>query len=251
MATFAERLVPFDACFNFRDLGGYETGDGRRLRWRTLYRADTLHRIDGADLDRFLGLRLRSIIDLRSWGELQEHGRFRHADGHLVVHHLPMVDSVGGRARPNQFRSPPRTAGEGYIFMTDAGRRSIGAAVRLLADPDRLPAVFHCTAGKDRTGVLAAIVLSAVGVPDRDIVADYMLTDESRAARNAYLRIHEPEYYAFLAGLPPTFRRMNTDAIPTLLTWIRAEHGSVPAFLADSGVDRHDLAALRASLLED
>jgi protein-tyrosine phosphatase len=64
VTTFAERLIRFDACFNFRDLGGYETDDGRRMRWRTLYRADTLHRLDGSDLEVFLGLRLRSIIDL-------------------------------------------------------------------------------------------------------------------------------------------------------------------------------------------
>ena len=78
MTTFAERLVRFDTCFNFRDLGGYETDDGRRVRWRTLYRADTLHRLDGEDIDLLLDLGLRSIIDLRSQHERDDHGRFRH-----------------------------------------------------------------------------------------------------------------------------------------------------------------------------
>jgi len=252
VTTFAERLIRFDACFNFRDLGGYETDDGRRVRWKTLYRADTLHRLDGSDVGMFLELRLRSIIDLRSRHELEDHGRFRHAGGALVVHHVPMIDMVGGPSRPIQPTpdAPLRSPGEGYISMADEGRRAIGDAVTLLAEPGALPAVFHCTAGKDRTGILAAIVLSAIGVGDDDIVHDYMLTGESRAARSAYLRVHEPDYYAFLASLPTTVREMHGDAIPTLLAWIRAEHGSVPAFLLASGVAEDTLAALKASLLE-
>lgn len=253
MTTFAERLIRFDACFNFRDLGGYETADGRRVRWRTLYRADTLHRLDGSDLGVFLELRLRSIIDLRSQHELEDHGRFRYPGDGLVVHHVPMIDVVGGPRRAIEVApdAPPRSPGEGYVSMADEGRLAIGKAVSLLAEPGALPAVFHCTAGKDRTGILAAVVLSAIGVRDGDIVHDYMLTGDSRAARNAYLRVHEPDYYAFLASLPPTVREMHRNAIPTLLAWMRAEHGSVPAYLLASGVDDHTLAALRANLLED
>jgi protein-tyrosine phosphatase len=251
VTTFAERLIRFDRCFNFRDLGGYETDDGRRVRWKTLYRADTLHRLDGPDLDLFFELGLRSVIDLRSQHELDDHGRFRH-DGALVVHHVPMIDVVGGPRRPVETApdASPRSVGEGYISMADEGRRAIGSAVALLAGPDALPAVFHCTAGKDRTGILAAILLSAIGVRDEDIVDDYMLTGESRAARNAYLRVHEPDYYAFLANLPSTVREMHGDAIPILLAWIRARHGSASAFLLANGVGEDSLAALEANLLE-
>ncbi len=253
MTTFADRLVRFDTCFNFRDLGGYVTESGARVRWKRLFRADTVHRLNGADLEAFRDLRLRSIIDLRSRHELDDHGRFRHADGAIVVHHLPMLDEVGGptRAIPEPPPdAPPLTAGDAYVFMADHGRQAIGTAVSLLAQPDRLPAVFHCTAGKDRTGILAAIVLSAVGVTDAEVVRDYMLTAESRTARDAYLRVHEPEYYAFVESLPSGMREMDAQAIPTLLSWIRAEHGSVAEFLLSSGVDHLTLAALKANLLE-
>jgi protein-tyrosine phosphatase len=252
VTTFAERLVRFDACFNFRDLGGYQTDDGRRVRWKTLYRADTLHRLDGSDLELLLQVGLRTVIDLRSHHELDYHGRFRHAGGALVVHPVPMIEVVGGPERPIRAArdGPPRPPGEGYISMADEGRRAIANAVALLTEPGALPAVFHCTAGKDRTGILAAIVLSAIGVRDGDIVHDYMLTGESRAARNAYLRVHEPDYYEFLANLPATVREMHGDAIPTLLAWIRAEHGSAAAFLLANGVDEDTLVALRTDLLE-
>lgn len=249
--TFAERLIRFDACFNFRDLGGYRTEDGRRVRWKTLYRADTLHRLDGADLDLFLELGLRSVIDLRSQHELDDHGRLRQ-DGAIAVHHVPLIDVVGGPTRLVERApdAPLRPVGEGYVAMADEGRRAIADAVALLAAPGALPAVFHCTAGKDRTGILAAVVLSAIGVRDEDIVDDYMLTGESRAARNAYLRIHEPDYYAYVASLPASVREMHPDAIPTLLAWIRARHGSAAGYLLANGVGADSLAALDAGLLE-
>ena len=251
MATFAERLVRFDTCFNFRDLGGYETADGGRVRWRTLYRADTLHRLDGEDLDLFLDLGLRTVVDLRSQRELDDHGRIRH-DGVSVVHHVPMIDVVAG---PKRVVEPApgaevQSVGEGYVAMADEGRWAIGQTVALLTEPGALPAVFHCTAGKDRTGILAAILLSALGVRDEDIVDDYMMTGRSRAARNAYLQVHEPDYYALLASLPDAVREMHPDAIPTLLAWMRASHGSVAGYLLASGVDERGLAALRANLLD-
>jgi hypothetical protein len=252
VTSFAERLVRFDTCFNFRDLGGYRTADGSRVRWKTLFRADTVHRLNGADLEAFQGLRLRTVIDLRSQHELDDHGRLTAVGDTLVIHHLPMLDEVGGPRRP-----PPEpeevarlTAGDAYISMADRGQRAIGTAVTLLARSDRLPAVFHCTAGKDRTGILAAIVLGALGVGDDDIVRDYMLTAESRAARDAFLEIHDPDYLAFVQSLPAAIREMDAQAIPTMLGWIRAEHGSIAAFLLASGVEETDLAALRANLLE-
>jgi hypothetical protein len=254
VTAFADRAVPFDTCFNFRDLGGYRTEDGAQLRWRTLFRADTLHRLDGADLDVFHGLGLRTVIDLRSHHELDGHGRLRPAVDTIVVDHIPMLDEVGGPSRP--LPDPARsdgvllTAGDAYVSMADRGRHAIGRAMALLARPERLPAVFHCTAGKDRTGIVAAVLLSALGVSDDDIVHDYMLTAESRAARDAFLEVHDPEYHAFLQNLPAAFREMDAEAIPTLLGWIRSEHGSVAEYLLSGGVERTTLTALRANLLE-
>jgi protein-tyrosine phosphatase len=254
VTAFADRAVPFDTCFNFRDLGGYPTQDGAQVRWKTLFRADTLHRLDGADLDAFHDLGLCTVIDLRSGHEVDDHGQLRPAVDTLVVHHLPMLDEVGGPNRPAPALSPAETAtltaGNAYISMADRGRHAIGRAVTLLARPERLPAVFHCTAGKDRTGILAAVVLGALGVGDDDIVVDYMLTDETRAARDAFLQIHDPDYYAFLQRLPVGFREMDADAIPTMLAWIRSEHGTVTEYLRTGGVDEPTLTALRANLLQ-
>jgi protein-tyrosine phosphatase len=135
--------------------------------------------------------------------------------------------------------------------MADTGRRAIAEAITLLAQPDAMPAVFHCTAGKDRTGILAAFVMGHLGVSDDDIVDDYMLTLESRPERNAYLQVHEPEYYEFLLNLPEPFRDMTPEAITTLLAWIRREHGTVTEYLLACGVTPDTLDGLEANLLED
>jgi Tyrosine phosphatase family len=87
-------------------------------------------------------------------------------------------------------------------------------------------------------------------VGDDDIVHDYMLTGESRAARNAFLQVHDPEYHSFLQNLPAAFREMDAEAIPTMLGWIRSEHGSVAGYLRTGGVEQATLTALRANLLD-
>ena len=92
--ALTDRRVPLEAGFNFRDLGGHETADGRRVRSGVLYRADTLHRLTAADLDVLRGLGLRTVIDLRTRAELERFGRAGLADDEVAHHHLPMVDEV-------------------------------------------------------------------------------------------------------------------------------------------------------------
>src|SRR5262245_8651314 len=87
-------------------MGGWVTRDGRRLKWRRLYRADTLHRLKGAELERLAGLGLRTIIDLRSDTELEQHGRFHAAGDEVRLHHLPLADQAG----PSAPRPPTRQA---------------------------------------------------------------------------------------------------------------------------------------------
>ena len=95
----SSRHVWFEACFNFRDLGGYETADGRQVRWNTLYRSDTLHRLTAADGKNFSALGLRTVIDLRSKTEVEDFGRLGVATESLVWHNIPMLDDVKLTAR--------------------------------------------------------------------------------------------------------------------------------------------------------
>src|SRR3954451_1702516 len=97
-AVETTRHVALESAFNFRDLGGYPAGEGRRTRWRTLFRSDGLHRLTPADVEILRGLGLRTVIDLRTGDELEERGRFP-VDAHPVgYHHLSLMDVIWDRA---------------------------------------------------------------------------------------------------------------------------------------------------------
>jgi protein-tyrosine phosphatase len=255
------RVVEFEACFNFRDLGGYETADGRRTRWGRLYRSDTLHRLTAGDVDVFRSLGLRTVIDLRAITELDDHGSLRDdAREELVWHHLPMVDRMMLRPRsgtevaevaevalvPTGDRVPEA---DGYLRMLGDGS-AVARIVELVTEPEGMPAVFHCTSGKDRTGIVAALVLDVLGVPDAVIGTDYELTKESRARSAPWIKANEPTFHAFLAQVPASARSSEPERIIGFLERVRAAHGSVEAFLLGAGVTEAQLARLRDDLLE-
>jgi protein-tyrosine phosphatase len=249
-----DRHVFFEACFNFRDLGGYETTDGRRVRWNTLYRSDTLHRLTPTDAELFASLGLHTVIDLRSARELEDHGRLQVGPEHLVWEHVPMLDDVNLKPRDASEieRELPAAdaAGAGYVAIVQEYGRSVVEIFRVLSGSDALPAVFHCTSGKDRTGIVAALVLDLLGVPDDVIAGDYVLTEKARVRSTPWIQENEPEFAAFLSQIPPERRVISPDIILGFLAGVRAGHGSVPEFLVALGVEEQQLDVLRERLLE-
>jgi protein-tyrosine phosphatase len=243
--------VLLETCQNFRDLGGYPTSTGRTVAWGRLYRSDTLHRLNAADLAAIVDLGVRSVIDLRARGELEKHGRIEVADHAIAYHHLPMLDEVAGDDGPSRPLpvQPVSDLGEAYVRMLGEGTTAIARAVRLLAQPDGLPAVFHCMAGKDRTGILAAVILGALDVPDDEIVADYVLTAEVKEARTVYLRVHDPDYLVHLESLPSYALETKAESMEAFLAHVRHRHGSMRGFLAEIGVDGPTVDRLAGALL--
>jgi protein-tyrosine phosphatase len=253
----AERLQAFEACFNFRDLGGYEAADGRRVRWGRLFRSDTLHRLTDADLAAFGTLGLQTVVDLRSATEIDDHGALRpDARTSLEWHHVPTIDQVVLRPRDEAAVAPAQaldpvsmSRGELYLRMLGDGT-GLAAVFRLLTEPARRPAVFHCTSGKDRTGMVAAMALDLLGVPDEVIAADYVLTNETRERSNEWIAAHEPVFAAYLAEIPPERRSVDPDIILGFLAGIRREHGSVRDLLVGHGLPPDALGRFRDDLLE-
>ena len=249
----SSRHVWFEACFNFRDLGGYETVDGRHVRWNVLYRSDTLHRLTAADAETFSALGLRTVIDLRSRTEVEDFGRLGVATESLAWHNVPMLDDVKliPRDIPEAPPSPTLSAGEGYVRIVEEYADSVAEVFELLTRDDVLPAVFHCTSGKDRTGIVAAVLLDLVGVPDATIAADYVLTEQARAWSTPWIEANEPGFAALLAQIPPERRMLSADAILGFLAGIRSKHGTVRDFLTGLGVTEEQLDLVRAQLLDD
>ena len=240
-----DRLVVLEAVHNFRDLGGYPTTDGRTTRWRALYRADGLHRLAGADLEVIRALGLRTVIDLRRPDEISERGAFPVDDHPVDYHHLSVLDAMwhGHGAPRSSTTTPTSSSGRTRRCWPPAARRS-PAAIDVLAAPDALPAVFHCAAGKDRTGLLAMLVLGALGVPHEYIAADYALTAARMAHARAWYAEHFPDQVALAADVPSAFLAALPAAMARLIDDLCAEHGSLRAYVQSLGVSDDDARPL-------
>jgi protein-tyrosine phosphatase len=236
--------------FNVRDLGCYETVDGRTTRWRTLYRADGIHHASDADVERLLGLGLRTVLDLRTHGELEERGRFAAGHATLAYHHLPVLrETWDGWVDVDPDVDAVPFLAKRYEEMLDDGAAALAGALEVLADADAYPAVFHCAAGKDRTGVLAAVVLGLLGVDDDTIATDYGLSKAAMDSLIEWMRANVPDSLDAMTDQPAAFLDAPPRAMQLVLEVVRSEHGSMAGYVEAIGVDADVVTSLRRSLL--
>ncbi|HWW55238.1 MAG TPA: tyrosine-protein phosphatase [Acidimicrobiales bacterium] len=241
------RAIPFEAVFNFRDLGGYVADGDRRVRWRTLFRADGLHRLTEVETERVRQLGIATVIDLRTPEELAERGRFPAAD-QVAYHHLPVFDVVPDWSTFPGVDSPDFLS-ERYLEMLDSGGEAVGTVLRLLAEPSTVPAVFHCAAGKDRTGIVASIVLALLGVDRETIAADYALSHEAMERMEAWIATVNPDFAAAAAGRPAAIMQARPETMRRFLAEIDSRYGGLRALAARLGVDADIVERLRENLL--
>jgi protein-tyrosine phosphatase len=245
-----DRHVSFDSLFNVRDLGGYEAADGRHTRWRMLYRADGLNRADGDDLERLAALGLRTVVDLRTPNERIERGSFPVGAMPVQYHHFPVLQQTWEGQEIDATVDGAEFLTARYREMLVEGADAIAGAIGVLADDRVYPAVFHCAAGKDRTGVLAALVLGLVGVSDETIAADYGLSRVGMASMVDWIRINRPEVADAMVDQPGVLLEAPPRAMRALLDQIRVEHGSIEGYARSIGLSGDTLDALRATLLD-
>jgi protein tyrosine/serine phosphatase len=170
-----ERILPLTGASNFRDLGGYPLVDAGLTRWGSLFRSDSLHELTDTDVEVLRQLGLRTIIDLRMEVEVVKSGRGLLGSEPATYHHLSVIDEDGGESRGIPAPKDGDLSNR-YMWYLEIGRDALVRAFNVLGEAANYPAVFHCAAGKDRTGVLAALVLDIVGVDREVIVEDYVLT---------------------------------------------------------------------------
>jgi protein-tyrosine phosphatase len=241
-----DRLIALEGCLNFRDLGGYPTADGRLVRWRRVFRSDALHLLSAPDVRRLRDeIGLGEIIDLRSTSEVRADGRGPLADEPVRFHHLPLFDGVvpQGAEQPADMNLAER-----YFLLAEFARAPIGRLLTTLAE-STTPAVYHCAAGKDRTGVVSAILLGLLGVDPQIIVADYALTQENLDAIIARL-LATDGYRSMLAALPPETMHANPETMEGFLLRLQDKYGSAVEYARAAGIGADTLRLLRERLLE-
>jgi protein-tyrosine phosphatase len=241
------RRLPLTGCFNFRDLGGYPAAEGSRIRWRRLFRADGLSRLDNSDCDQLADLGLATVIDLRTLGELDDRGRLPEGSFEVEYHHLPLTDVLPPDADLARYAEPAFVT-DRYRQLFSEGSGSIRRALEVLAEPGALPAVFHCSAGKDRTGVLAALVLGFLGVPDDAIVDDYALSGEAMVNMLEWLRTEYEGEAESVERYAPAVTSAHPEAMANFLSSLRDEYGGFDELAASLDVTSA-VASLKASLL--
>lgn len=247
-ATEPARKLTLSGCVNFRDLGGYPTTDGRRIRWRTLFRADGLSRLDEQDCSKLAGLGLATVIDLRTRDEVEQRGRFPEGAFEVEYHHLPLTDVLPPPEDLARYEEPVFVSTR-YRDLFSRGSASLARAVEVLAEPGALPAVFHCSAGKDRTGILAALVLGFLGVPRHVIVDDYALSAEAMIALLARLKVEYADAADEVERYAPAVIAASPVTMDAFLASLAEEHGTFDDLAATLGVT-DAVSRLRASLLE-
>lgn len=224
-----------------------------RVRWRELFRSDGLHHLTPGDVEHVVvALGVRRIVDLRSSAELAAEGRgLLETRSEAEFHHLPLFDgeppdpSSGGEAADV---ARELTLADRYFLMAEFLKEPIARVLIALAESAG-PAVYHCAAGKDRTGVISAVLLGLLGVPDEVIVADYAASQEQLDSIVDRLMSAEG-YRTMLLALPADTLHAEPETMIRLLDQVRDKYGTMRDYAREIGVSDAQITRLRARLLE-
>jgi len=236
---------------NFRDVGGVPVGHHRRVAYGRLFRSDTLQFLTEQDVVALVEvLGVRTDIDLRLPLELDVEGRGLLDGTDLTLHHLPFA--VPGAHREGsaipilQQHDPVVTH---YVDYLSSSPGSVAGVVQALAQPESLPAIVHCSAGKDRTGIAVAMTLAAVGCTAEDIAAEYAAGSHLIGSVMDRLR-SMPSYGESLSALPPQASLTPPGYILRFFDIVGRTYGSAIDYLCSHGVTDDDLRRLHDQLTE-
>jgi protein-tyrosine phosphatase len=243
----ADRRLELEGASNFRDLGGYPARDGRQTRWGVVFRSDALHWLTASDLVALQEYDLRTVLDLRTYEEVARSGPGPLDRQGVGYFHLSVLDREGGESA-----GVPAPAGddlaERYLWYLDVGKVALVEALATMADRRHHPVVFHCSAGKDRTGVLSALLLALLGVDHETIVQDYSLTAAAMDRIVARLR-QDSRDAARLDAAPPSRLVIDPWTMTRFLQLLEEHHGGALAWSLGAGLDGEAVARLHDLLL--
>lgn len=269
-----QRLLEIEGVINFRDLGGYQTSDGKSVAWQKVYRSAQLDRMPAAGVQSLASLGIKTVVDLRFSQESDKYPTMREAvpQAEMLSWHQEFQKDGPDRASSMQMSWKDSLESLDPGLVREAMRvnypqklyshRAIYRKMLLRLAAGQTPLVFHCAAGKDRTGVAAALILSLLGVPQTKIVEDYLLTQhevanllDSWLTAGAADNADYEDFQQRMLQLPRDVIQPVFDADPayieTLLDYVAQTYGSFESYaLQILELDPSDIQRLQTSLLE-
>lgn len=243
----SRRHIPLNGASNFRDLGGYVGHQGRTVQWRKIFRSDHLAFLNGDDLHQINALGITRAFDFRG---VQESQAQSYAWPNIERHSLSIEPTVVQRLQAQHLSGRLLSAADALDamqttyrdFVKSDSHRFAELFEHLLANPD--PLLFHCTAGKDRTGLAAALVLSALGVSEADIWQDYLLTNQLYKRNSTGTTTLSPEVLKIVWEVQESF-------LTAALEVIHQDHGGMHHYLSKQlNLSEAALQKLRDTYLE-
>lgn len=263
------RHIPLEGEPNFRDLGGFETADGKRVRSGTVYRSGKLSTLSNADVGKLEELGIKTVVNFLSPNEIAHDGADRVPEGVEEIS-IPidpktglegiLEDLIDARKTGDFSKIPVDVNPEIHRVLVGEAREQYAELFRIISDPEKRPIVFHCSHGVHRTGTAAAVLLSALGVPWDEVRDDYLLSNECRKEQNEKRIDQLCGLAGKNAGIPPeevdtrnieAFYILDGSYIDASKETIGEDYGSMDNYLTEGlGLSGEEIEALRSSLLE-
>jgi len=234
----------FVGCLNVRDLGGHVTAVGTRIPDRRLFRSDCIAETSQRRNESPLRSGIGTVIDLRSPSEVRQAPRVTRRA--VLGLHAPLDNPQRGMTAEDW--CDPHSVAERYLELLLDGADSVAEVLAVLTDPASYPIAFHCSGGKDRTGIIAALLLALLGVSDDDIMADYALSGFGAARLVIALQQRFRSRPDMVCRYVPALLSTRPDNIGLFLDGLRAKFGSVEDYVCEIGMETA-IGYFRAALL--
>ncbi|MFK0521295.1 tyrosine-protein phosphatase [Paenibacillus illinoisensis] len=248
VSTINDRMIYTDGVINFRDMGGYLTEDGRTTRWGMLLRSADLHELSEPDLQTAAALGIDWICDLRS--DFEVASRPSPAIGHAINTNVPFM----AEASPEEMQKIGHDLHAGYKAMI-LNTEKCALILNELLKEERDTSLFHCAAGKDRTGVVCALILLTLGVPREVVIEDYELTNLAvDGLMQRFLSGNNKDYQKYMDQMPEPQgaipEMMKAAFIQAALEAIDENYGSFEQYLTEGlGISAEQRTALQNKYL--
>jgi protein-tyrosine phosphatase len=248
-----QRHLTFEGGYNIRDLGGYPTQDGRQTRFNILIRSGGLDKTSPAGQEQLIAHGIRTIIDLRDDWEIKKYGHPFTDSQRVTYLNLPLIgDALTADESWTDETSDLTEMHEFYTRYLARCQPQIGKIITAMVDRES-PTLFHCYAGKDRTGIIAALILMAMNVSEETIIEDYAVSEvqlaDIIAQRCAAIEAQGGDVTRMMARVKKNFASQPQTMMITLAT-LKEQYGSAVEYLAQCGVTAAQLETLKARFLE-